>query len=89
MATMIAEPMPALVGRTVARLNARFTAPGERWAPYYYPVATSSTEVLVDAIGCVGVCVETWMGFPETLRVSMHRAVVELLLDEIGVRSLS
>ena len=82
------EPMPEIIGRTVARLNERFSSPGERWAPYYFPVSTSSTEVIVDAIGCVGICVETWMGFPEQHRVAMQRAVVELLLDDIGVRSL-
>lgn len=83
------EPMPPIVGEVVDRMNQELADPSERWATQHFPVATSSTEVIVDAIGCVGVCVETWMGFPETLRVSMHRAVVELLLDEIGVRSLS
>jgi hypothetical protein len=51
-------------------------------------VATSSTEVIVAATGCVGLCVETWMGFPEARRVEMQRAVVELLLADIGVRPL-
>ena len=82
------EPMPALIGRVVARLNERLAGEEERWAPHYYPVATSSTEVIVDAIGCVGVCVETWMGFPERRRIEMQRTVVDLLLDEIGARPL-
>ena len=83
------EPMPEIVGRTVARLNERFTASEEHWDPQYYPVATSSTEVIVDAIGCVGLCIETWMEFPEARRIEMQRAVVELLLDDIGVRAAS
>ncbi len=82
------EPMPEIVGRTVARLNARFAKPEEHWAPHYFPVATSSTEVIVDAIGCIGICVETWMGFEEPHRVEMQKAVVEFLLDDIGVRRL-
>lgn len=80
------EPMPSLIGRVVERLNARILDEEERWAPQLYPVATSSTEVIVDAIGCVGVCVETWMGFPEPRRVAMQREVVALLLSEVGVR---
>lgn len=80
------EPRPAIVDRTIERLNARFSAPEERFAPLYYPVATSSTEVIVDATGCIGLCFETWMGFPEPKRVEMQKALVELLLDDVGVR---
>jgi uncharacterized protein len=82
------EPRPPIVDRVLARLNARFTGEDERFDPQYYPVATSSTEVIVDAIGCVGLCIETWMGFPEARRIEMQRAVVEYLLDDIGVRVL-
>jgi len=74
-----------ITGRTIDRLNARFTGPEEHWAAQYYPVATSSTEVIVDAIGCVGICVETWMGFPERRRIEMQKEVVRVLLDELGV----
>ncbi len=83
------EPMPAIIARTIDRLNARFPEEDARWAPQYYPVSTSSTEVIVDAIGCVGICVETWMGFSEPRRVEMQRAVVDFLLDDIGVRPLA
>jgi hypothetical protein len=83
------DPVPEIVPRVLARLNARFTGPDERWDPQYYPVATSSTEVIVDRIGCVGLCVETWMGFAAARRVEMQRTVVELLLDDLGVRPLA
>jgi hypothetical protein len=82
------DPMPAIIARTVDRLNERIAGEDERWAAQYYPVATSSTEVIVDAIGCVGICVETWMGLPEARRTELQRAVVELLLDDVGVRPL-
>jgi hypothetical protein len=82
------EPRPPIIDRVIARLNERFTGEGERFDPQYYPVATSSTEVIVDAIGCVGLCIETWMGFAEARRIEMQRAVVEYLLDDIGVRRL-
>jgi hypothetical protein len=82
------EPMPDIVGRTIDRLNDRIEDPGEHWAPQHYPVETSSTEVIVAATGCIGLCVETWMGFAEERRVQMHRLVVELLLDDLGVRPL-
>ncbi|PRQ05332.1 murein peptide amidase A [Enhygromyxa salina] len=83
------EPMPEIISRTVARLNERFASDQERWDPQYFPVATSSTEVIVDAVGCVGICVETWMGFEEPHRIEMQKTVVEYLLDDIGVRKLN
>ena len=82
------QPRPPIVDRVLARLNARFTANDEHFDPQYYPVATSSTEVIVDAIGCVGLCFETWMGLDEARRVQMHKAVVEYLLEDVGVRRL-
>lgn len=81
------EPMPEVIGRVVTRLNAMTRSGEERWAPQHYPVATSSTEVIVEAVGCVGICVETWMGFDERRRIEMQRDVVRLLLDEFGVLS--
>lgn len=82
------EPRPAIVDRTLARLNQRFGSEQEHWDPNYFPVPTSSTEVIVDAIGCIGLCIETWMGFEERHRIEMQTAVVEYLLDDIGVRKL-
>lgn len=82
------EPMPPIVGNVVDRLNAKFPSTAEHWQPQYFPVATSSTEVIVDAVGCVGVCVETWMGFEERHRIAMQKATVDFLLDEIGVRKV-
>jgi hypothetical protein len=76
------EPRPPIVDRAVARLNETRKGDEEAWAPLYYPVATSSTEVIVDAIGCVGLCIETWMGFAERRRVEMQREVVRILLDD-------
>ena len=80
------EPMPPIIQKAIDRLNDRFDGDNEHWAPQYYPVSTSSTEVIVDATGCIGICVETWMGFDEQKRIEMQREVVEILLDEIGVR---
>jgi hypothetical protein len=79
------DPMPALIGRAVLRLNAIKQSDEETWAVQYYPVATSSTEVIVDAVGCIGICVETWMGFSERRRIEMQKDVVRVLLDELGV----
>ncbi len=79
------EPMPAIVQRTIDILNDQLASEDEHWSALYYPVATSSTEVIVDATGCTGLCVETWMGYPEPRRIAMQRSVVELLLEDIGV----
>lgn len=79
------EPRPEVVDVVVARMNEALEHPYEVWAPHYYPVATSSTEVIVDAVGCVGLCIETWLGFDEPRRVAMQRDVVMALLDHFGV----
>ena len=79
------EPMPAVVPKVCDKLNEELEHPYERWSPHYYPVSTSSTEVIVDAIGCVGLCIETWMYFEERRRIDMQRRVVELLLQHFGL----
>jgi hypothetical protein len=85
------EPRPPIVDRLCERMNEALENPYERWAPHYYPVATSSTEVIVDALQRLGVdpiaglCIETWMGFPLARRVAMQKRVVRLILDEAGV----
>ncbi len=79
------EPMPPIIGRVVERLNTKLEHPYEVWAPHHYPVATSSTEVIVDRVGCIGICVETWEVFEERRRIDMQREVVRYLLEEIGV----
>lgn len=79
------DPCPQVLEHVVAGLNSSVKSPEEQWATHYFPVATSSTEQIVDAIGCVGVCVETWMGFEESRRVEMQREVVLRLLDAFGV----
>ncbi|MND02337.1 hypothetical protein D3C83_216790 [compost metagenome] len=48
-------------------------------------MATSSTEVIVAAYGCTGLCVETWMGFEERRRIDMQKRVVRLLLQWFGL----
>lgn len=78
-------PVPHPLTRAVERLNQTIQGEDERWATHYYPVSTSSTEVIVDAVGCVGTCVETWMGFPLQRRVEMQREVVLTLLSEFEV----
>lgn len=79
------RPMPPVVSVVVERMNAALEHPYERWAPHYFPVATSSTEVIVEAIGCVGLCIETWMGFEERRRIDMHKVVVRTLLEHFGL----
>lgn len=79
------KPMPPIIGRVVEQLNQSLRHPYELWAPHYYPVSTSSTEVIVDKVGCVGICVETWEVFEERRRIDMQKSVVTLLLKDLGV----
>lgn len=86
------EPRPPIVDRLCSRMNERLENAYERWDPHFYPVATSSTEVIVDAIGkeqIDGLCIETWMGFPLERRVAMQKRIVRLILDEVGVVPLA
>jgi hypothetical protein len=78
------EPRPAVVDRLVGALN-QTASPEEHWDPQYYPVSTSSTEVIVDAVGCVGLCIETWMGFSERRRIDLQKQVVRFLMADFGV----
>lgn len=80
---------PPLLERVVDDLNAALEREEERWATLHYPVATSSTEILVDTlqrdgVDVVGVCVETWMGFAERRRIDLQKDVVRRLLGGIG-----
>lgn len=82
------NPVPPVVEEVIAGMNESKLDDEEWWASQYYPVSTSSTEVIVDAIGCVGVCVETWMGFPERRRIEMQKEVVRRFMDafDVGVQ---
>lgn len=79
------QPMPAIVSAVVDGMNAGLQNPYELWAPHHYPVSTSSTEVIVDKVGCTGLCIETWLGFEEARRVAMQREVVRRMLTELGI----
>ena len=79
------KPVPPLAVQVVEQLNQELEHPYEVWATHYYPVETSSTERIVEAVGCIGLCIETWMGFAEERRIVMQRRVVELLLAGIGI----
>jgi predicted deacylase len=79
------NPMPAIIPEVLERMNQTLQSPYEVWAPHYYPVSTSSTEVIVDRTGCIGVCVETWEVFEEARRIQMQRQLVRYLLEAVSV----
>lgn len=84
------DPRPPIVDRLCAALNTSLESPYETWAPHFYPVPTSSTEVIVDALTSLGtdttgLCIETWMGFTLERRVAMQKRVVELMLADLGL----
>jgi hypothetical protein len=63
------EPMPPVLGEVVEKLNRELASPYETWATHYYPVATSSTEVIVE----------------RRRRIDMQRLAVKALLEAVGV----
>lgn len=82
------EPRPPIVDHLVDEMNSQLENGYELWAPHFYPVATSSTEVLVEMMGperMVGLCIETWMGFELPRRVAMQKAIVKAALRAVGV----
>lgn len=79
------QPRPAIVDAAIGRMNQALHNPYELWAPHHFPVATSSTEVIVDRLGCIGLCAETWMGFELPRRVAMQKQLVTVLLEEMGL----
>lgn len=79
------QPRPAIVDAAITRMNQALQNPYELWAPHHFPVATSSTEVIVDRLGCIGLCAETWMGFELPRRVAMQKQLVSVILEEMGL----
>ncbi len=79
------QPMPEIVGRVIDRMNETKQLDYETWSPHHYPVPTSSTEVIVDRVGCTGLCIETWMGFDLRRRIDMQKQIVRYLLEDLGV----
>ena len=80
------QPMPEVVQRLVDGMNEDLEHPYEKWAPHYYPIDTASSEVIEAATGCLGLCIETWMGFELERRVAMQKRIVNLILCEAGLR---
>ena len=80
------KPMPDIVPWVVERMNEDLAHPYEKWAPHYYPVDTASSEVIAAETGCIGLCIETCMGFEEARRVVMQRRVVDLMLQYMGLK---
>lgn len=83
------KPMPPIIQTVIDELNETKQTAYEVWAPHYFPVSTSSTEVIVDRVGCIGVCVETWMGFEEARRIEMQKQTVRTFLRELGILNMN
>ena len=82
------EHCPALITELAGRLNQEKQDLLETWTPLFYPVTTACTEAIVAATQCVGICVETWMGFEESQRIRLHRRLIAHLLDSCGLAEL-
>ncbi len=82
------EHCPALISDLASRLNQEKQDHLETWTPLFYPVTSACTEAIVDATQCVGICVETWMGFEESRRIRLHKRLIAHLLDSCGLAEL-
>lgn len=80
------QPEPPLLADWLARLNATVAAPGDKFHIKYFPISTSSTEVMTDALHLKGgFCVETWRGLQFPQRIAYQRAAVETFLQSVGI----
>lgn len=80
------QPEPALLDDWLKRLNAGVTAPQQRFNAKYFPIPTSSTEVMVAELKLKGgFCVETWRNLPLDRRIAYQRAAVETFLQTVGI----
>jgi len=79
------EPMPPILTGVLDRANAKAAEERERFRANYYPITTSSTEQFVARYGMLGLCLETWRGFPLGTRIRRHEDFVLALLDALGV----
>lgn len=80
------KPAPPVLKDWLSRLNGKITAVPERFIGTYFPIPTSSTEVLVAKFRLKGgFCVETWSGLPLPRRIAYHRSAIETFLTSVGV----
>ncbi|MDR3526033.1 MAG: succinylglutamate desuccinylase/aspartoacylase family protein [Rhizomicrobium sp.] len=81
----VTEPAP-LLGEWLGALNAMIAPTRHRFTTKYFPIPTSSTEVMVDRLHLKGgYCVETWRHLPLSSRIAMQKAAVETFLTEVRI----
>jgi hypothetical protein len=80
------NPPPAVLGPWIEAIN-RGAPASKRFTPIYYPIPTSSTEVLVARFSLAGgFCVETWSGFDLKERIRLQLRVAETLLNTLRIQ---
>jgi hypothetical protein len=80
------QPEPPLLADWLTRLNTTIAAPADRFNVKYFPISTSSTEVMTAALSLKGgYCVETWRELAFPRRVAYQRAAVETFLASVGI----
>jgi len=80
------SPKPAVLEPWLARLNATIADARERFVASYFPIPTSSTEVMVAQLALKGgFCVETWSGLPWRERVHLQWSAVDTFLTTLGI----
>lgn len=81
------SPKPQILQSWLTKLNAKLLTREELFSSVFYPIPTSSTEVLVQRHSLAGgFCIETWTGFEERRRVQMQIAAVESFLEAVGTQ---
>ena len=80
------NPPPPLLDAWLPRLNSTVALAQDKFNAKYFPIATSSTEVLVADLHLKGgFCVETWRELPLDRRIAYQRAAVESFLTTVGI----
>lgn len=79
------ETPTAAFQKALALINQRAVDKRHQFQPYYYPIATSSSEVFVRDFGLEAYCVETWLKDKMQDRVKSHLNVVKGFMEAYGV----
>lgn len=78
------QNQPKSLQNLVASIN-RNLSKDQAFLPIYYPVNGACSEVWNSLYGCEAYAIETWRGYPLSLRVKFQEDLVMTFLKQVGI----